>query len=179
MKNEVMAKAITGIDDNLISDAENIKKKKSIIRPVFSLCAVAACLVLVFSFIFTLASQPKTQLLLNGNEVTDIPIALETPYSLKSRAVSNEFTVLLTLEVYESTDITISKGKMNVCSAGETKTLYYTGTSYTTEVPVNIHWLVDGLDINSAYTLTVTGDEETVYALTFDETHAMWSICKQ
>ena len=39
MKNEVMAKAITGIDDNLISDAENIKKKKSIIslKGVYSL----------------------------------------------------------------------------------------------------------------------------------------------
>lgn len=178
MKNEVMAKAVTGIDENLISGAENVKKK-NIIRPIFSVCAVAACLVLVFSFIFTLSGQPDTKLLLGDTEVADTSVLIDIPAPVNARAIESEFTVSLTLKVYESTDIRISKGKMNVCSAGETDTLYYTGDCYKTDIPVNIHWLVDGSDINSAYTLTLTDEEETVYELTYDETSSQWSIRRQ
>lgn len=179
MINEVMAKAVAEIDDNLISDAEKATRKRNIIRPIFTVCAVAACLVLVVSFIFTLANQPTTQLLLNDTEVTDIPMAIDAPAEAMARSVSNYFTVSLTLEAYESTDIRISGGKMNVCSAGDTDTLYYTGTEYTTEIPVNLHWVVDGSDTSSAYNLTISGDEESIYALIYDENTSMWSICKQ
>ena len=56
MINEVMAKAVTGIDDKLILDAEAKIRKKPSFRPIYGVCALAACLVLVFTFIF---SAPK------------------------------------------------------------------------------------------------------------------------
>lgn len=179
MINEVMAKAITGIDENLISDAENIKKKSNIIRPVFSLCAVAACLVLVFTFIFAFGNRysgPK--LFMNDSEIVHTPITVDSPVAAMTRSTDYSFIVYLTLNTKENTKLSVSGGEMHVVSANDTDTLYYTGTEYTTDIPVNIHWHVDGSDITKAYALTLN-DSETVYTLSYDEAASGWSICKQ
>lgn len=180
MTNEVMAKAITGIDENLISDAENItKKKNNIIRPMFSVCAVAACLVLVFTFIFSWGNRyTGPQLFMNDNKIAQTPVAVDVPMTAMVRDTTSEFVVYLTLNTKESTTVRVSGGEMHVVSAGDTDTLYYTGTEYTTDIPVNIHWHIDGSDINKAYTLTLA-DGEIVYTLNYDETTCAWSIRKQ
>ena len=177
MINEVMAKAVTGIDENLISDAEKVTKKRNIIRPVFSVCAVAACLVLVFTFIFT-ANSNKTELFLSNSKITQSPTAVDVPMTAMIRAVDYNLTVNLDLYTKGATKITISGGEMNICSKGNTDTLYYTGTEYTADIPVSIHWTVDGSDIQKAYTLTLN-DGESIYTLSYDETASNWSICKQ
>ena len=55
MKNEILARAITEIDDDLLAEArEPVKKKKPNYRIMITkyAAAVAACFVLVFSFVF-------------------------------------------------------------------------------------------------------------------------------
>ncbi len=179
MTSEVMAKAITEIDNHLISDAENIQKKRNIIRPVFSICAVAACLVLVFTFIFAFGNRYSgPELFMNDGEITQTPVLVDVPMTAMVREATPDLAVHLTLHTKENTKICVSGGEMHVVSAGNTDTLYYTGTEYTTDIPVNIHWNIDGSDINKAYTLTLNGGK-IVYTLSYDETTSLWSICKQ
>lgn len=176
MKNDVMAYAVTGIDSKLIQEAENASKAKNRLRPVYALCAVAACLVLVFTFIFPQFQEKGTQLLVNGCEITGSPVSVQTPANIGMRGI--DLNIDLSLNITKETKISISAGEMSVCSAGNTDTLYYTGNEYTTDIPVNIHWRVDGSDIKSVYTLTLD-EGETVYKLYYDESTLSWSMCKQ
>lgn len=177
MKSDVMSAAIAQLDDKLIIDAQNIRPKRTL-RPVYGICALAACLILVFTFIFMPRNQSSTKLLLGGNTITEKAVTIDAPTKANARSIQTNLSVSLSLQANESTKISISGGEMSVCSSGNTDTLYYTGTEYTTETPVNIHWVVDGSDINSAYTLTLN-DGESVYTLAYDKAVSQWSICKQ
>lgn len=178
MKNEVMAKAVTGIDEKLISDAEHTKKKNTL-RPVISICAVAACLVLVFTFIFASGTRrTEPELLMNDIKITDSPVLVESPKTAMARATNPSLVVYLTLNTKESTKIHVSDGEMTVVSAGDTDTLYYKGTEYTTDIPVNLHWDINDADTSATYTLTL-GESEAVYTLGYDEVSSNWSICRQ
>lgn len=178
MKNEVMARAVTDIDDNLITEAQVITKRSNRLRPVYSIAALAACLVLVFTLIFNVVSSGSFGLFIGNEKISDKPIAVNSPTAAYARIITREQTVSLSLKTKEPTKITVSAGVMSVCSAGQTDTLYHKGTEYTTDIPVNIHWTVDGSDTTKSYTLTLNDGEE-VYALSFDEGTSLWSICKQ
>ena len=178
MKSEVMAAAITGIDEKLIADASNIGKKKRSLRPIYGICALAACLVLVFTFMFT--GKEKTvspQLFINGTEISQTQIMASSPKTHLARETSNEICVELTLSTERDTALKVSHGKMDICSTDDTGTLYYTGNEYTTRESVSICWHIDEPDIKKSYNLTI--DEETVYNLSYDETSGNWLICKQ
>lgn len=197
MNNDVMAKAVTGIDDKLIEEAQEITKKNNRLRPLYSICALAACLVIVFTFVFSsgahrseqpeLLSEPE--LLLDGNiKITQNPIPVDISIIDKAREIDTVTAISFSLDIKEPTKISVSNGTMNIGEFRDptycyyTDTLYYSGTEYTTDIPVNIDWIVDGSDIESAYTLTLN-DGEIVYSLTNsgkrDESSYLWSICKQ
>ncbi len=179
MKNEVMAAAVTGIDDKLITEAQVITKRSNRFHPVYSIAALAACLVLVFTFIFALGNRDASpELFINGSKITSEPIAVDIPMTAFARDSDTEITIPLSLDIKEPAKITLSDGVMSVCSAGNSDTLYHTGTDYTTDIPVNIHWTIDGSDITKSYTLTLN-DGEIVYALSYNESDSFWSICKQ
>ncbi len=199
MKNEVMAKAITGIDDKLIAEAQGTTKRSNKLRPLYSICALAACLVLVFTFIFAVGNSEKTPvplidgdkttqqepvLLYNGSKITQEPITFDLPITAFARDSDVEIAVDLSLDIKEPTLISVSKGKMYISSFKDTNTFYYSdtlyceGTQYLAEIPVNIAWIIDGSDITKPYTLTLN-HEEAVYTLNFDESTSLWSICKQ
>lgn len=178
MKSEVMAAAITGIDEKLIADAGNIGKKKRSLKPIYGICALAACLVLVFTFMLTGKEKTKTpQLLINGTEISQTQIMANAPKAYLARETSNELCVELTLSTERDATLKVSHGKMDICSADDTNTLYYTGNEYTTRESVSIYWYIDEPDIKKSYNLTI--DEDTVYNLSYDEISGNWLICKQ
>lgn len=178
MKNEVMAQAMTYIDDELITQAGNAKPAKKSFRPVYSLIAVAACIVLVFTFIFAFPKNyTQSNLLINGEIITDSPFKIDLPVTAQARDLSQSISLFLTLQISEDTKIKVSHGKMDICSSDNTDTLYFSGTEYTTDKPVNINWYLDDTDINSVYTLTLS--DSTVYNLSFDTDSSLWTICKQ
>ena len=173
-----MAQAITGIDDALITEAQVITKKSNKLRPVYSICALAACLVLVFTFIFTAGRNTAPELLLNESKITNIPAVIDVPKTVWSRDADNHIYIDLALDTKANTKITVSGGEMHVCSRKNTDTLYYTGTQYTTDIPVNIDWIIDGSNTTKSYTLTLN-EGEFVYTLSFNNETSQWSICKQ
>lgn len=177
MKNEVMALALTEIDDNLITDAADAKHRRKAFRPVYALCAVAACLILVFTFVLNFPkSTPDAKLLLGEDVISHSPIEIHLPATVSARSTDNGISLTLTLQISENTKIKVSHGKMDICSSDNTD-LIFSGTEYTTDKPVNINWNLDGTDINSVYTLTL-GDS-IVYNLSYNESTSLWSICKQ
>lgn len=178
MINEVMAKAITGIDDRLIEEANEQISKKPTFRPIYGICALAACLVLVFTFIFSAAKAPNApELFMDSAVIESSPVSLNVPVSAQARETTRSLYLNLSLEISEETKIKVSHGTMNICSSGNTHTLYYTGTEYTTGKSVGIHWSLDDIDINSVYTLTL--NDSIVYTLSYDDSTSLWSICRQ
>lgn len=178
MINEVMAKAITGIDDRLVEEANEQISKKPTFRPIYGICALAACLVLVFTFIFSAPKTPTApELFMDNTVIESSPVSLNTPVTIQSRETNKPLYLNLSLEISEETKIEVSHGTMNICSSGNTDTLYYTGTRYTTEKSVGIHWSLGDTDINSVYTLTL--NDSIVYTLSYDNSTSLWSICKQ
>lgn len=177
MKNEVMARAITGIDDKLIEEAETRRTNKKNFRPIYALCAVAACLVLVFTFFLSSPEKkPSAQLLLGEEVISDSPLEVHLPAAVSARTTTKDICLSLTLQISDDTKIKVSHGKMDICSSDNTD-LIFSGTEYTTDKPVNINWYLDGSDINSVYKLTLNDD--IVYNLYYDEGTSLWSICKQ
>lgn len=178
MINEVMAKAFTGIDDNLITEAEAKLSKKPVFKPLYGICALAACLVLVFTFILSAPKPPANpQLLMDNTAITNAPVSLSLPATVQAREKAQSLSLTLSLETDEETRISVSHGTMDICSSGNTDTLYFSGTEYTTQKSVSINWYLDSTDINSVYTLTL--DDDTVYTLSYDENTSLWSIRKQ
>lgn len=178
MINEVMAKAVTGIDDKLILDAEAKIRKKPSFRPIYGVCALAACLVLVFTFIFSAPKAPAVpELFMDNAVIGSSPVNLNSPATVQSRETNQLLYLNLSLKISEETEISVSHGTMNICSSGNTDTLLYSGIKYTTDKPVSIHWYLDGTDINSVYTLTL--NDSIIYTLSYDDSTSLWSICKQ
>lgn len=180
MNTEVMAVAITGIDDKLITDAQNIGNKKKLTRPIYGICALAACLVLVFTFIFSIpkngrATEPQLQI--NGNVISQEAVSVNTAVQVRRREIAKDISLWLNLETDRETEIQVSHGKMDICSSENTDTLYFTGTEYTTDKPVSIRWYIDDSDKKKSYKLTV--DDDIIYTLSYDESDSCWSICKQ
>ncbi len=178
MKNEVMARAFAGIDDKLIEDAETYKGFKRNFKPVYALCAVAACLVLVLTVIFSFPKNAPSSadLLLNGEVISDSPMEIHIPAAVSARETNKDINLSLSLKISEDTKIRVSHGKMDIGSSDGSETIF-SGTEYETNKPVNISWHIGDTDINTEYKLTL-GDH-IVYTMTFDENTSLWSICKQ
>ena len=178
MNNGVMMAAMAEIDDTLITDAEEASRKKKSLKPLYAVCSLAACLVLAFTFMFTLQkSHDNPRLFVNGTEISQKPFQVDVPMVARNREYSSDITIPLTIEVNDDTRIRVSYGTMDICSPQDTNEIYYSGTEYKTDRPVNIQWHLDGSDINSVYTLTL--NEDVVYTLLYDNNTALWSICKQ
>jgi len=181
MKHEVMAAAITDIDEKLIEDAETKRPAKRSFRSLYAICAVAACLIIVFTFVFiiqpskTVTESPK--LSFNDTLVGDTPVNINAPASLKARGIDQRVSLSLSLEISEDTCIKVSQGKMDICLSDNTDKVIFSGDKYKTDKSVNINWYIDGSDINSVYTLTL--DDSINYTLSYDASTSVWSICKQ
>ncbi len=176
MKNQVMAMAITGIDDNLIEDAQNIVKKSRKLSNVYSICALAACLVLVFTCVFAFSGRNNTQLFVNGNEISDSPVVIDFPVAAFARETTTETYIPLALKPAKETTIEVTKGTMEIYSS-DTNAHLFTGSQFTVNQGVNVYWVVDGSDINNSYRLML--NDNSVYELSHDETTGSVSICKQ
>ncbi|MBQ7999704.1 MAG: hypothetical protein IJ298_00620 [Ruminococcus sp.] len=177
MANEVMAKAITGIDDRLIIDAHSAKSKKRNFRPLYSIGAVAVCLVLIFTAVFAL-SPKGTQVYMYSDKITSTPCAVTSPLSLASssqRSLNMALTLPLELKLSAQTTITCSQGAIDIYHKG-TDSLIHSGDSYTAQEDVNLVWIIEEPHTDKVYTLTLTGKDTLILNLEFDETQNNWMI---
>lgn len=181
MVNEVMAQAITGIDDELITDAYTASAKKKSRKPSYAIVYIAACLVLIFTAIFL--SAPKgTQIYLDGEKITEAPVLVSSPLSVASVSprVSPELTVHLTVDFKSQTRIFTDDGNFSVCGITE-DTLFYTGRDFTADKEtakkaLSLYWTVENPDTAKTYTLTLEGKKTRILNLKYDENQQNWTI---
>lgn len=177
MANEVMAKAITDIDDQLIIDAHSAKGKKRRLRPLYGIGAVAACLILIFTAVFSLSAK-DTQVYMYSDRITSTPSAVTSPLSLASssqRALNVALTLPLELKLSAETAITCSQGAIDIYHK-DTDSLIYSGDSYTAQEDVNLVWIIEQPNSDESYTLTLKGKDTMILNLEFDENQNNWMI---
>lgn len=182
MANEVMAKALSGIDDELIVNAYKASTKKRNLKPLYSISAIAACLVLIFTAMFALP-QKSTQIYLYSEKVTHIPCIVNQPSALSSlpRTYSQDLSIPLDVKLAGETKITCSQGTIAPCGENQDCFYYTTGNTFladkdTAKNPLSLLWTIESPDETKTYTLTLEGKKTEVLTLSFDEESLNWTI---
>lgn len=181
MANEVMARAITGIDDKLITDAYSASHKKRNLKPLYSIGAMAACLVLILTTVFAL-SPKGTQIYLYSEKVTDTPCIVNevSPVSSSTRIKTQELTIPFDIKLTGETKITCSEGTMKLCGVNQ-DTLFYSGSSFLAEKEIakkelSLYWTIESPEKTETYTLTLEGTKTQILTLEYDEESYNWSV---
>ncbi len=175
--NEVLARAITGIDDELILSADRpvFSKRKIIVMKRFSLCA-AACLVLLGGIFFLSRNSSKLEISVNGTAVSSQPIAVMSSNTRQIAPASNDITVPLDFALHGDLTLTAVDGTIEVYSA-KTNEQLCVGQSCKTQGPVTVQWILANPDHDRTYELQVN-DQEATLILHYEPTTNNWMIRK-
>lgn len=167
MKNEVMARAITQIDDDLIEQAHAAKKT----RFPKVLWAAAACLALVCSLSFGMLFMGSPTARIDGRPIPQQGLVLEspTPLNTEPRTVGE-----ITVEIEVSAGAVWAKeGLLEVYSA-ESGALLHSGRFYRGSQDMLLHWTVAEPDPAQSYSLQL-GSAQTLLLL-FDYESNSWKV---
>lgn len=173
MKNEVLVRAITGIDDELIVSAHRPALSKRNIIKCFGACA-AACLVLVCGIIFLSRSDRGLEILINRVAVSSQPI---TVVSADTRqAVTNVITVPFDIVSNGDMTITAVDGTIEVYSS-KTDERICIGQFCQAKGSVTVKWTIENPDRSQTYTIQIN-NQETMLILQYEQTTNEWIITK-
>ncbi|MCH5316666.1 MAG: hypothetical protein J1E05_01700 [Eubacterium sp.] len=174
MKNEVLLKAITEIDDELVLSAHRSAFPKRNVIKYFGACA-AACLIFVCGIIFLSHSNSDPKILFNGAVVSSQPI---TVISNDTRQAEDQSIIALPLEI-------VSKGDLTVESVGGTIEMYSSKTNEQLCVgqfckakgSVAVEWTIENPDHSQTYKIQVN-DQEITLILKYEQTTNEWILIK-
>lgn len=180
MKNEVMAKAITGIDDDLIVSAHTNTVSRPKKKKWLYICAAEACLIALFFAILSTQHKGEMKIRINGNTVSDEPVFIDVPAPLTDDMRQTTFqaiTVPIELIINGNSSIHTVDGTIEVSSA-ETEEILCIGQYYMTNESVNIQWIIENAEINKSYQLRLKNDT-VVLVLSYDKNTGNWKLMKQ
>lgn len=176
MKHEVMARAMSELDDELIADAYAYKPRKRYALPRF--LAAAACLVLVLAAALTMTRDAlPAEIKVEGAALSSIPIPISQPAAMALDArgsLSGPLSPLLTIESksVEAVTVTVSDGVL-------TQPLYSLQeefTSYAVSGKVQLCWTIEYPDTGTVYTLSLDG--APAVTLRYDEANGYWAAAR-
>ena len=177
MKNEVIARAITEIDDELIVSAHRTAYSKSKKVMLFSALAAACLLLICGSFFFLNHSTDEKPKIVFGEAVISAHQSKIATYDLWQTS-QTVITVPIEINFESEFDIAVDGGIISVYSA-ETDEQIYVGQSCETKGAVKVEWTIDDPDTNRNYLIKISFDKvnkNTVYMLRYNETNDKWSI---
>ena len=172
MHNEVMARAVTQLDNGLIAEAHTFSKKSRFSRPAARLLAAAACVTVIFCAVFAFFSSERIEVSVNGEAVSGRPLAVAYAQGGVSlnRSVPQELSVEIAIRTYKPISVNASDGFLAADTQNtDRKTLALTGD--TTFV-----WTVENPDIGQEYFLSL--GRKTGLMLSYDESLNNWTILK-
>ena len=174
MKNEILARAIGEIDDDLIADAHTVSGRVQL--PLRRLCAMAACMLLFFGTLLYVR-LPGDAIRFGGNALSDTPIVVQGAAPAVHTADpdmrdGNVLTVSLELSLRDATRIAAADGTFELLRG---ETALYTGNTYTTSGRLTLNWSVRTPNPTLTYRLTV-GDTELLLSL--DPATECWILTK-
>lgn len=167
MKNEVMARAITQIDDDLIEQAHAVKKRNFHAKA----WALAACLALVCSLGLGMLFMGSPTAQIDGNPIPKQGIVLDspTPLNTEPRAIGE-----ITVEIEVSAGAVWAKeGLLEVYSA-ENGALLHSGRFYRSTQDMLLRWTVAEPDPAKSYTLQLGSAQKLL--LFFDCKSNSWKV---
>ena len=179
MKNEVMARALTDIDDDLIADAHSpVRKPKRL--SLYRFGAAAACLILLVGVLLYANLPGGGEITVAGTPLADEPIAVGKvgPAAFSGSPMQrSDDTLTVSLELIPDgkTKIRTEDGSFAVVPTDADASVY-TGTEYTADKSVTLKWAIPSPDIARSYELTVGSEQLLLY---FDASASNWVIAKQ
>lgn len=146
--------------DKIIAlDSSNKKQTKN--KYVLQIATLAACFVLVIAVFAILPLNRNTEILIDGQKISDSPITLygaNTAQLVNVRTQQN-VTVPISIDVKDTADILASSGTMVITDI-KTGNIIMTDTKYTTDKKVSILWQNDMPDSDAVYEMTVKTKKE-------------------
>lgn len=168
MNNEVMARAVTELDDDLIAGAHTFSKKRSFSRTAARLLAAAACITVVLCAVIAFFSFERIEVSVNGEAVSGRPIAVAG--STMTRSVPHQLSVEIAIRTDKPVSVEASDGYIGANgSDADRKTLALMGDA-------TFVWTVENPDIGQQYFLSL--DRKTGLMLSYDESLNKWTILK-
>ena len=171
MKNEVLVRAITDIDDELIVSAHRHAFSKRKIIKHFS-AYVAACLVLVCGIIFLSHSNSEPEILINGVVVSSKPVTVMSPNTRQT--VMNVITI--PFDIVSNGDLTITAidGTIEVYSS-KTNEQICVGQFCKAKGSMTVKWTIENPDRSQTYKIQVN-NKKTTLILQYEQTTHEWII---
>lgn len=140
-------------------DNNTIKQKNH--KYVLQIATLAACFVLVIAvFAFTPLNR-NTEILIDGQTITESPITLYGANTAQLVNVRSQQTVTVPISINakSTTDILASSGTLVITDI-KTGNIIMTDTKYTTNKKVSILWQNDMPDSDTVYDMTVKTKNE-------------------
>ena len=172
MKNEVLVRAITEIDEDLIVSAHRSASSKRISVKYFGALA-AACLLLICGVVFLFHKNDSKPEIVFGEPVVSTQQSKIATFDLMQ---TSQLVITVTIEIdpEQALDITAADGEISVYAA-ETYKLIYVGQSYEVNEPVIAEWTIEDPDTDKTYRFTVK-NKKSVFILQYDQTKDQWTI---
>lgn len=173
MKNEVLARAITGIDDDLIESAHQPAMLKRRVIKYFSAFA-AACLVLVLGVLFLSRNNNEFEVLINGTDISLQPVSVMPQDTRQEDPAARVITI--PLEIVSKGDLTITAidGTIEAYSS-KTNELICIGQFFKAKKSVTVWWIIDDTNTSQPCKLRVN-DQELI--LKYEQATDKWTISK-
>lgn len=170
MKHEVMARAMSELDDDLIAGAYAYKPRQKF--PLPRMLAAAACLALILTAALTMTRRaPETDILIGGTALSAAPIPIDqpAPMALDPAESAQPLEILLTVEdkADEATAVSVSGGTLSPEADSSSADLSCTVTGEASLV-----WRIEAPDENARYTLSLDGKAAAV--LHYDGAKGCW-----
>ena len=170
MKNEILARAIGEIDDDLIADAHTVSRKVRL--PARRLGAMAACMLLFFGTLLYVGF-PGSTVRFDGNPLSDVPVVVQGAAPAVHTAEphmrdGNVLTVSLDLDLRDAARITAEDGAFELTRGGRT---LYAGNDRIASGHLTLAWSIRTPDPTQVYHLTVG---EKTLTLSLDPATECW-----
>ena len=179
MKNELLAKAITEIDDALIvaarADVRPAKRKLPLRHAMY---AAAACFLLLCGIAFLLLRSSTPKIVVYGQTLENAPIPIAAHASATSDLrlyEEGELAILLELKSRKAVSIQADDGSIEVYSA--TQQLLSAGKECTKQGPLTVCWRIPSPNAEKVYTLRLDPGG-TVLSLSYDAQQDQWILSK-
>ena len=170
MKNEVMARAITEIDDELIVSAHrSVKSERNFIKYFGALAA--ACLLLICGVVFLIHKDTDKPKLVFGEPVISTQQSKIATYDLWQ---AYQTVITVPIEIEHGLEITAVDGTVCVYSE-KTNERIYEGQSFEAKGSEKVEWTVEDPDTDKTYKIKINNTEK-VYMLRYDLTNGQWAI---
>ena len=171
MKHEVMARAMSELDDDLIAGAYAYKPRQKF--PLPRVLAAAACLALILTAALTMTRRaPETDIPIGGTALSAAPIPIDqpAPMALDPAESAQPLEILLTVEgkADEATAVSVSGGTLSPEADSSSADLSCTVTGEASLV-----WRIETPDENARYTLSLDGKAAAV--LRYDAANGYWA----